>query len=64
MSERDLIDRLIAFEDGELEEAEVLALFQGLVDSGAAFQLQGSYGRTASRLIEAGLICARGEEEP
>ncbi len=47
---------IIAFENGELEEEEVIQLFQGLVDTGLAWQLQGSYGRTAMDLINAGLV--------
>ena len=52
----DLTDKIIAFEDGELTEEEVIELFQGLVDTGLAWQLQGFYGRTAQQLIDAGLV--------
>jgi hypothetical protein len=54
----DLTSSIIAFEDGELDEDEVIALFQHLVTTGLAWQLQGSYGRTAAALIEAGLVTA------
>jgi hypothetical protein len=46
---------IMAYEQGELEEHEVIGLFQSLIDSGLAWQLQGAYGRQAMRLIEAGL---------
>ena len=52
----DLTERIIAFETGEIELDEVLELFQYLVDTGLAWSLQGSYGRTAQALIEAGHI--------
>ena len=51
-----LVDKIIAFETGELSDDETVGLFQELVDSGLAWQLQGFYGRMAARLIEAGLI--------
>lgn len=51
-----LFQAMIAFEDGELEEGGVIELFQALVDNGMAFRLQGSYGRTAAAMLEAGLI--------
>jgi len=51
-----LTDRIISYELGELDEDEVVSLFQELVDRGLAFTLQGHYGRTAVALIEAGLV--------
>jgi len=50
-----MVDQIIAYENGELSEEETVALFQNLIDSGMAWSLQGSYGRTARMLIEAGL---------
>ncbi len=52
------LESIIAYENGELDEEETLEFFQSLVDSGMAWQLQGSYGRTAAHLIEQGLINA------
>lgn len=52
----DFIDGIIAFESGDLDEDGIIALFQELVDSGVAWQLQGSYGRMAQALIEEGLV--------
>jgi len=52
----DFLDRIVDYEAGDLSEEEAIALFQELVDSGLAWSLQGSYGRTAKNLIEAGLI--------
>ena len=49
-----MIDRIIAYENGELDDDETIALFQALIDSGLAWTLQGHYGRTAAALIEAG----------
>ena len=50
------VGRIIAYESGELSDEETVELFQDLVDSGLAWQLQGHYGRTAAALIEAGLV--------
>ena len=52
------IDEIIRYETGELDEEELISLFQRLVDSGVVWQLQGHYGRTARELIERGLINA------
>lgn len=39
-------------------EEQVLAAWQHLVDTGLAWQLQGSFGRTARQLINQGVITA------
>ena len=44
------LDDMIAWENGELDEDDTLALFQQLVNSGLIYQLQGMYGREAERL--------------
>jgi hypothetical protein len=52
----DLIDKIIAYESGELTDQQLVYLFAELVKSGMAWTLQGHYGRTASALIDAGYI--------
>lgn len=54
-----IVDRIISYEAGELDDRETISLFQELVDSGLAWQLQGHYGRTAQSLIEDGYVKAR-----
>ena len=51
-----LVGSIIAYEQGELNDQEVVCLFAELVKSGMAWSLQGSYGRTASALIKEGWI--------
>jgi hypothetical protein len=48
------IDQIIAYEQGELDEDQIIEMFQEGINSGMVYQLQGSYGRMAQRLIEAG----------
>ena len=55
----DLTAQIIAYEGGELDDEETVALFQRLVDNGMAWTLQGAYGRMAARLIDAGLVQRR-----
>lgn len=52
----DEVGAIIAFEQGELNDEGVIELFQHLVNNGHAWSLQGSYGRTARALIEAGYV--------
>lgn len=47
---------IVGFESGELDQDGVIELFQYLVDTGLAWTLQGTYGRTAVNLINAGVI--------
>ena len=57
----DPMSRILDYESGEMEEADVLGLFARLVRTGQAWTLQGHYGRTAAYLIEAGAISPEGE---
>jgi len=57
----DVVDKIIAFESGELDGDGVLDLFAELIASGQVWVLQGSYGRTARDLIEGGWISPEGE---
>lgn len=52
---KNIVGEIMAFEAGELDDDDTIALFQRLINSGMAWQLQGSYGRNAPRLIEEGV---------
>jgi hypothetical protein len=54
----DQVSQIMAFESGELDEDQTIELFQSLINSGLAWQLQGSYGRMASALIQNGYCVA------
>lgn len=55
------VEKIMAYEEGELDEDQIVELFQELIDSGVAWRLQGFYGRTAQALIDAG-YCTDGKE--
>lgn len=59
-----LIDTILAWEHGELSHEEAIEFFQGLINDGTAWKLQGSYGRTAKALIEAGYCTPAKQKEP
>ena len=56
----DLTGKIMAYEDGNMSEEEMVMFFQELVDTGLAWKLQGMYGRMAARLIDAGLVTPAG----
>lgn len=51
----DQVDKIMAWEGGEMSEEDEIAFFQELIDSGLCWKLQGCYGRQATGLINAGL---------
>ncbi len=55
----DLTSDIIAYECSEMDEERATIFFQHLVDTGLAWSLQGSYGRTAKAMIEAGMVTLR-----
>lgn len=60
----DHVGAIIDYEGSEQSAEETLRLFQYLVDTGLAWQLQGHYGRTAKALIDKGLVSPSANEEP
>lgn len=55
---------VLAYEGEELTDDEVVAGFQQLINSGLAWELQGSYGRIANDLIEQGLCTRPPQKQP
>ena len=55
-SNMDIVQQITAYENGELQNSDVYALFQFLLDSGMIHSLQGSYQRMAEELLLAGVI--------
>lgn len=54
-----MVDKIMAWESGEMTDEEIIEFFQELVDTGMAWELQGMYGRAAQALIDAGYIKRR-----
>lgn len=52
------VEKIMAYEAGEMDDEEMIEFFQGLIDTGMAWTLQGHYGQMATTLIEAG-YCTR-----
>lgn len=50
----DLVGFIMGYENDELSNDEITKGFQHLIDNGMAWTLQGTYGRMATHLIEAG----------
>jgi hypothetical protein len=58
LSHATLVTWIMSYEDGDLDDEQVVEFFQFLVNTGIVWQLQGSYGRTAANLISRELITA------
>lgn len=53
------LERMVEWEEGRLGQDETVELFQGLIDQGLCWRLQGCYGRMAQALIDQGLCSYR-----
>jgi hypothetical protein len=61
MKKYDTVSAIMEFESGKLSVEKIIELFAELIKTGMAWSLQGSYGRMAARLIEAGYIDRQGK---
>jgi hypothetical protein len=52
----DLVNNIVDWENGEMDDTREDSFFQELVNSGMAWQLQGMYGRRAMQLLAEGRI--------
>lgn len=50
----DLVGFIMDAEEGNLDDEQMIAGVQEMVNSGVVWQLQGSWGRLAARMIENG----------
>ena len=55
-SKPDVVDKIIAYESGEMDDEQTVEFFQELYDSGLWTGLQGHYHRVMASLIEGGYI--------
>jgi hypothetical protein len=54
------VNKIIAYESGEMSDWEVLDLFADLIKTGMILNLQGTYQRSARYLIKEGIIDQHG----
>ena len=47
---------IVDYENGDMDWDRLVDFFQGLVDTGMAWTLQGHYGRMAQSLIDEGYV--------
>jgi len=57
----DQVDKIIAYEQGDLDDQGTVELFAELIKTGQAWSLQGSYGRAAASLIQDEIIDKSGK---
>jgi len=53
---KDVVNQIMAYEQGDMDDEEVIDFFQTLLDTRIIYSLQGSYQRQAQALLEAGYI--------
>lgn len=56
MSDLEVVDKIISYEQGELIYEQTIDFFQFLVDTGLIYDLQGHYQRNAKYLLQEGII--------
>lgn len=56
----DIVDQIVAWENGIMSSDDEIRFFSKLVKNGMAWTLQGMYGRRASDLINEGYLDAQG----
>lgn len=61
MEKTELVDRIMAYETGELPAEDTMKLFAELIKTGMAWELQGHYGRISQSLIDDGYIDKKGK---
>jgi len=57
-----IVDKMIAYESGDMDEGQVIDFFQELLDRRLISSLQGSYQRIATILLDKGYIELRGNQ--
>lgn len=50
------VNDIVDYENGDMDWDRLVDFFQGLVDTGMAWTLQGHYGRMAQSLIDEGYV--------
>jgi hypothetical protein len=55
------VDKIIAYENGDLDAGSTIEMFAEMVRDGSAWSLQGHYGRNAAALIREGFISPEGK---
>lgn len=58
----DDVARIMRYEQGEMNNDEIVEFFQHMIDTGLCWQLQGNYGRTAHHLLNAGVCFPKGHD--
>ena len=60
---KQVVDKIIKYESGNMDDKETIEFFQELIDTGMAYTLQGHYGRTATYLLVEGLCTQKKRQE-